>query len=151
MLVLKDKIEIKSKPEEIWAFFIGLDKNYKNWHPQDYALFRWTKGKPMVSGSGFYAEELVMGNVKKFKGKIGEVIPYRKIVFINSFPISTLSPKFEWQIEPKGSKSIFVAINYMRGEKLLSKLLKGQTDSLIEIGKKHMKEERENLKELLEK
>jgi hypothetical protein len=39
----------------------------------------------------------------------------------------------------------------MSGEKLLSKLLKGQTESLIEIGKKHMKEEGENLKELLEK
>jgi uncharacterized protein YndB with AHSA1/START domain len=98
MLVLKDTIEIKATPEEIWAFFIGLDKNYKSWHPQDYILFKWAKGKPMVSGSGFYVEELVMGNVKKFKGKTGEVIPYRKIVFINSFPISTLSPNLNGKL-----------------------------------------------------
>ena len=105
----------------------------------------------MVTGSHFYAEELVEGKIKKFKGRIGEVIPHRKIVFINSFPVSTLSPKFEWQIESRGISSIFIAINYMRGEKILRRLLKDEMESLIEIGKKHMKEEGENLKEILEK
>jgi hypothetical protein len=151
MLVLKDIVEIKATPEKIWAFFIDLEKNYKSWHPQDHVLFRWTKGRPMATGSCFYAEELMKGKVKKFRGRIGEVVPYRKIVFINSFPVSTLSPKFEWQIEPGGVNSIFIAVNYMRGEKILRRLLKDGMEDLIEIGKKHMKEEGENLKEILEK
>ena len=27
------------------------EKNYKAWHPKDHVEFKWTKGKPMESGS----------------------------------------------------------------------------------------------------
>lgn len=105
----------------------------------------------METGSGFYAEELMDRNIKKFKGTIGEVVPNRKIVFKNSLPVSILSPKFEWLIEPKGSNSVFIALNYVRCEGFYRKLLKNQWENLIKIGKKHMKEEGENLKKILEK
>jgi len=93
-LVLKDSIEIKTTPEKIWEFFINLEKNYKTWHPEDHVLFQWTKGKPMESGSNWYGEEVLGGDLKKLKGAIGEVVPNRKIVFKYSFPLSLVSPKF---------------------------------------------------------
>ncbi len=64
-LVIKDSVEIKTTPEKIWEFFINLEQNYRIWHPEDYVLFKWTKGKPMEEGSTFYAEQYVMGRVKK--------------------------------------------------------------------------------------
>jgi len=154
-LVLKDAIEIKTTPEKIWEFFYNLEQNYKTWHPEDHIIFQWTKGKPMEVGSNFYAEEFVMGKIKKIKGTISEVIPYRKIVFKYSFPLSLVSPGFEWQIEPKGSYSVFTALSYIRAERIMRILLKYSEykgmETLIEVGEKHVKEEGENLKKILEK
>ena len=149
-LVLKDSVEIKTTPEKIWEFFTDLEKNYKAWHPEDHVLFKWTKGKPMETGSIFYAEEFVMGKIKKFKGTIDEVIPNRKIVFKYSFPLSLVSPGFEWQIEPKGSNSVFTALSYIRYMGLWRLISPKGIDTLIEIGGKHVKEEGENLKKILE-
>ena len=148
--ISKDSIEIKTTPEKIWEFFTNLDKNYKTWHPEDHIVFKWTKGKPMEAGSKWYGEEYLMGNLKKLKGTIGEVVPNRKIVFKYSFPISLMSPGFEWQIEPKGSNSVFTAIGYVRCIRFYRLIAKKGMETLIEVGKKHVKEEGENLKKILE-
>ena len=153
-LVLKDSIEIKASPEKIWEFFANLEQNYKAWHPEDHIVFKWTEGEPMEVGSHIYAEEYIMGDVKKGKVVVSEVIPYRKIVFKNSFPVFLVSPGFEWQIEPRGSHSVFTAISYVRAEKIMRILIKfseyKNMETLIEVGKKHIKEEGENLKKILE-
>ena len=112
-LILKDVIEIRTTPEKIWEFFTNLEENYKDWHPIDHVLFKWTKGKPMESDSHWYGEEFLNGKLKKLKGTIGEVVPNRKIVFKYSFPLSLASPGFEWRIEIKGSKSVFTALGYV--------------------------------------
>jgi len=157
-LVLKDSIEIKATPEKIWGFFANLDKNYKAWHPTDHVLFKWTKGKPMETGSEWYGKECLQGELMKGKGTIGEVIPNRKIVFKNAFPLSIVSPGFEWRIEPKGPNSIFTAVSYINAERIMRKLMPifhhhdhKDMETLIAVGKKHVKEEGENLKKILEK
>jgi len=108
----------------------------------------------MESGSSWYGEEYAMGRLRKFKGTVGEVVPNRKIVFKYSFPLWLVSPGFEWQIEPKGSNSVFTAISYVRAERIMRKLLKFSEykgiEALIKVGKKHVKEEGENLKKILE-
>ena len=154
-LVLTDSIEIKTTPEKIWEFFTNLEKNYRTWHPEDHVIFQWIKGKPMEAGSKFYAEEYVLGKIKKFSGTVSEVVPYRKIVFRYSFPLSLVSTGFEWRIEPKGSSSVFTAISSIRAERIMRTLVKYSEykgmETLIEVGKKHVKEEGENLKKILEK
>ncbi len=150
--VMEDSTEIKTTPEKIWEFFINLDKNYKSWHPEDHIVFKWIKGKPMTTGSHYYGEEYMNERIKKFKGTIGEVIPNRKIVFNFTFPVTLVSPYFEWRIEPKGSNSVFTAITIIRCEKFYRKIMgKKGWDKLIATGKKHVKEEGENLKKILEK
>ncbi|MBM4241436.1 MAG: SRPBCC family protein [Euryarchaeota archaeon] len=153
-LVLKDSVEIKTTPEKIWAFFYNLEENYKAWHPEEHVLFKWTKGKPMETGSGYYAEEYIHGKLRKFYGTIGEVVPYRKIVFNHGFPISLASAGFELHIEPKDSNSVFTSVSYIRAEKLMRVLVKfseyKEMENLIKIGQKHTREEGENLKKILE-
>lgn len=150
-LILENSVEIKTTPEKIWDFFTNLEKNYKSWHPRDHILFKWTGGKPMETGSSWYGEELVMGRLFKLKGVIGEVIPYRKIVFKYSFPVSLLSPWFEWLIEPSGSISVFTARSYIRAGNLFRKLARKEMEIKILMHNRHTGEEGENLKKLLEK
>jgi uncharacterized protein YndB with AHSA1/START domain len=149
-LVLKGSIEINVPPEKIWEFFTNLEQNYKTWHPEDHILFKWTEGPPMEEGSRFYAEQYAMGDVTVYKGTIGEVIPNRKIVFNLSFPMSVVSPKFEWLIEPKNSHAVFIDITYLRFERLF-RLFGKRFNALLEAHDNHTGTERENLKKLLEK
>jgi uncharacterized protein YndB with AHSA1/START domain len=150
-LLLKDSIEIKTTPEKIWDFFANLDKNYTTWHPDDHIVFKWVEGNPLQEGSKFYAEQLVMGKAKQYNGTISEIIPYRKIVVNFAFPISLVSPKIEWLLEPKNSTTVFSAITYMRFGKLFSKLFKKHMDTMIKIHNKHTWAEAENLKKIMEK
>jgi hypothetical protein len=147
---LKDSIEIETSPEKIWEFFANLEQNYTTWHPEDHIMFKWTEGTPMESGAHFYAEQYVMGKITKYKGTIGEVIPNRKIVLKMSFPMSIVSPKFEWYIEPKGSHSVFTAVTYMRFGKLYQKLFRKKMETVIEAHDNHTGTEAENLKKILE-
>ena len=149
-LILSDSIEINTTPEKIWDFFSNLEKNYKAWHPKDHILFKWTKGKPMESGSKWHGEEVVRGKVFKLKGTIGDVVPYRKIMFKYSFPISLVAPGFEWLIDPKGKKSIFTARSFLRAGELFYKLSRKEMEEKIDMHNRHVKEEGENLKRILE-
>ena len=148
---LRHSIEIETTPEKIWEFFTNLDKNYTAWHPEDHVLFRWTKGEPLKEGTTFYARQYVKGKITTFKGTCAEIIPHRKIVFKFAFPISIVSPKVEWQIEPKNATCIFTAISYMRFGKFFQRLLKNHMKDNIELHDKHVAAEGENLKKILEK
>ncbi|UCC38592.1 MAG: SRPBCC family protein [Candidatus Aminicenantes bacterium] len=147
---LKHSIEIKTSPEKIWAFFVNLEQNYTTWHPEDHVSFKWIKGKPWEEGSAFYAEQYAKGKLTKFKGTVCEVIPNRKIVFKFSFPISLISPKIEWLIEPKGSNSVFTAITHARAGVFFGKIFKKHWKNSKELHDKHTGEEGENLKKILE-
>lgn len=149
-LVLKHSIEINTTPEKIWSFFLDIERNYTTWHPKDHILFKWTKGNPLEKDSRCYAEQYVMGKVTKYNTICAEIILYRKIVFKFSFPISLITPKIEWIIEPMGSTTVFTAITYMRAGNLLRKISKKEMDKLIVAHDKHVNEEAENLKKILE-
>ncbi len=148
-LELSHSIEIKTTPEKIWNFLINPE-NYTIWHPQDHIKVIWTEGKPFEVGSKFYSEQRVFGKVKKYNAKIREIIPNRKVIFTFKFPISIFSPQIEWRIEPKGSTTVFTAISYMRAGYLLKKLFKKGMNKLIEEHNRHVGEEGENLKKLME-
>ena len=149
-LELSHSIEIKTSPEKIWNFFKNTE-NYTTWHPKDHIKFIWTEGKPLEVGSKFYSEQLVFGKVQKYKGLITEIIQNRKIVFTFKFPVSLISPRIEWRIEPKGSNTVFTAITYMRAGHLYKKLFKKGMKNLIKEHDRHVSEEGENLKIILEK
>jgi hypothetical protein len=150
-LLLKDSIEIHTTPEKIWEFFVNLDKNYTTWHPQDHILFEWVEGNPLEQGSKFYAEQRVAGKPTQYNGIISEIVPYRKIVIQFAFPISLVSPKIVWLIEPKNSTTVFSAITYMRFGKLFSLFVRKHMETMIETHNKHTWAEAENLKKIMEK
>ncbi len=103
-----------------------------------------------MSSCSWYGKEIVRGKVFKLKGTVGEVIPYRKIVFKYSFPVSFVAPWFEWSIEPKDSVSVFTARSYLRAGKFYLKYFKKEMEPKLEMHYHHVKEEGENLKKILE-
>lgn len=148
-LELRHSIEIKTTPEQIWNF-LKNPENYTIWHPKDHIKLIWTEGKPFERGSKMYSEQRVFGKVQKYNGEIKEVIPYRKVVFKFKFPVSLISPEIEWRIEPKGSSTVFTAISYIRAGYLFKKIFKKDMKKLITEHNRHVSEEAENLKKLLE-
>ena len=149
-LLLSHSVDINSKPEKIWKFFEGLEKNYKIWHPKDHITFEWTEGKPLEQGSRCYAEQYVNGKVTKYNAVLSEIIPNRKITFKWSYPVSVVSPKIEWIIEPVGNKTRFTAITHFRAGHLFKRLFKKGMENLIKEHDKHVAFEGENLKKLME-
>lgn len=146
MITLKDSIEIKTTPEKIFEFFVHFEENYHAWHP-DHVACRWLKGKPFEVGSVLYIEEYLHGKSHKMKFLGTKVEVNRKIEFKLLFPMSIICPKGSFIIERKGESCIFTATLSFRFAKFFLKFAKSRVDAI----KKHMKEEGENLKKLLEK
>jgi len=148
-LKLSHSIEIKTTHEKIWNFLRNPD-NYTIWHPQDHIRMMWTEGKPFKERSKFYSEQLIFGKVQKYNGQIKEIIPNRKVVFTFKFPMSLISPKIVWYTETKGENTEFTAISYFRAGHLYKKLFKKGMKNLITEHNRHVGEEGENLKKILE-
>ena len=145
MITLRDTIEIRTTPEKIFEFFVNFEENFHDWHP-DHVKCRWV-GKPAKEGSTLYVEEYLHGKLHKLKFLITKIEPNRKIRYRLLFPISIICPKGSFIIKPKGESSVFTATLSFRFARLFTKLFKDRFDAI----KKHMREEGENLKNLLEK
>ena len=146
MITLKDSIEIKTTHEKIFDWFVHFEKNYHSWHP-DHVDSRWLKGKPFEVGSILYVEEYLHGKLHKFKFCNTKIEKNRKIEFKLSFPMSIICPKGSFIIEPKGEDCIFTATLSLR----LATFFLTFAKSRVEAVNKHMQEEGENLKRLLER
>ena len=146
MITIEDTIQIKTTPEEIFNFFIHIEANYKAWHP-DHVVARWGKGKPLEEGSIEYFEEYLHGKLHKGKLRCTKVETNRRIEYRPLFPWSIFFPKGSFTITPKGESCIFTATASLRIGPLFLILAKKN----LEAVRKHMKEEGENLKRILEK
>lgn len=154
MINLKDSIEIKATPEEVFEWLVQRLKDkesYQAWHP-DHVDIRWIKGAPLQEGSILYAEEYLHGDLHKLTFRITKIVPNRVIEYRSLFPLSILAPGNTFLIEPKGENScIFTAMGRLRLPCWLFKKLHKKHAYKIEATEQHMKEEGENLKRALEK
>lgn len=152
-MTLTESIEIRSTPEKVFEFFQQIvdDESYRAWHPKDHVALRWIKGEPWQKGSVLYAEEYLHGKLHKLKFLITEVVPNRKIEFA---PLSRLLriffPQNTFSIEPKEHSCIFTATGCLRLGRFMKTFAKKKLDFALSSVRKHMKEEGENLKRLLE-
>ena len=150
-ITLKESTAIKTTPGEIFDFFMHLDSNYREWHPEDHVLFYWVEGRPWEVGSISYAEEYLHGKLRKLKSRVTRIVPNR---YIEYAPTSRLLryyfPMGTFTIEPKGDTSIFTATVSMRVGWIVKALFRDKFENGLSSVRKHMKEEGENLKNILE-
>ena len=153
-ITIQDSIEIKTTPEKIFDFLTHLHEgdNYKTWHPDDHVIIRWIQGKPWQEGSVVYGEEYIHGKLHKLKFLISKVVPNKTIEYTPASRLLRIYfPKNTFAIEQVGDTCVFTATTTLR----IGRLAKIFAGKKLEYGlscvKKHMKEEGENLKSILEK
>jgi hypothetical protein len=114
--------------------------------------FRWIKGKPWQEGSVAYAEEYLHGKLHKFKFLIKKVVANRQIELV---PLSRFLriyfPRNTLLIEPRDGSCVFTASGVLRVGRVAKLLAKSKLEQGLSSVRKHMKEEGENLKRILEK
>ena len=152
-MVLTDTIEINTTPERVFQFLTGIvdSKGYRAWHKKDHVAFRFIKGSPWTVGSVMVAEEYIHGKLHRLKFVVTKIVPNEKIEYEpTSWLLRKYFPKNEFTIEAQGDSCRFIASGTYRigwiGKTLLKKKLK---QGLSDI-QRHMKEEGENLKRILE-
>lgn len=152
-MVIKDSIEIKATAEEVFNYLTAIvdDESYRTWHKDDHVSFRWLKGKPWTVGSVLFAEEFIHGKLHKFKFEITTIIPNQRIEYSpTSRFVRKFFPKNEFILEQKGDICIFTASGTYRVGKLGKIFFKKAIENGLSSVKKHMREEGENLKMILE-
>jgi hypothetical protein len=152
-VILSHSIEIRTTPEKIFAFFLQLvdDESYRAWHPDDHVTLRWIKGQPWEEGSVVYAEEYMHGKLHKIKFIITKVIPNRRIEFAPSSRfLRTYFPRNVFDIEPRGDICVFTASGHLRVGWLVRTFAKDKLERGLASVRKHMEEEGENLKRIIE-
>ena len=149
-MTLVHEVDIKTSPDIIWDFLINIEKNYSVWHPNDHILFKWTNGAPFDTGATFYAEQYMIGEKVKYKGKITESIPGVKITMTFSFPLSLITEKIEMIIENHDTHSTFKHITYMKFKFLSRTIFKKQNIKMLNDMDTHIRTEGENMKRIIE-
>ena len=150
MIILNDAIGIDFPPELIFHFFLRFKENYLAWHP-DHVKCQYLIEGQLRKGSIIYIEEYLHGKLHKFKFKITKLEPNSRI----DYKIGA-GMKGEFIIESRGPGSLFTAGLYFGNNiPLIGRLIDGFfklfMSRQLEEMKKHMVEEGENLKMMLEK
>ncbi len=151
-VVIADSIEIKTTPDKIFNFLTRIDdESYRAWHKEDHVRFRWLKGTPWTEGAVLYAEEYIHGKRHKLKFKVTKIVPNKRIEYS---PVSRLIRKFfpknEFIIKKESDSCLFIASGTYRLGWIGKTFFKKAIEKRLSSVKKHMKEEGQNLKRILE-
>ncbi len=150
MIVLRDEIEIAASPERIFDWFAHFRENYLDWHP-DHVDCQYLKGESMYDeGAVVYCEEYLHGELHKLRLRLTKLEPNRRIDY-------ALMPGMTgaFALEPRGERTAFIAYLYFGIDfpligPLLDRIMRAGLASRIAAFERHMAEEGENLKRLLE-
>jgi len=152
-VTLTDSIEINTTPEKIFNFLTTLvdDESYRAWHPEDHVAFCWLRGNPWEVGSVVQAEEYIHGKLHKLKFVVTKFVPNSEIEYVPASRfLRRFFPKNMFIVKQKEKRAIFVATGTYRLGWLAKTFAKKRIERGLSSVRKHMKEEGENLKKILE-
>lgn len=143
---LRDSIWIRTTPERIFRFFETMDAHYLQWHP-DHRLFRWEAGTGVREGVVFYFEEIIGGKLMKKRVHFTRVVQNRHLEFtFTNRLLALILPRLVFHFAPEGEGTRFDAEIQIRTGPLGAWLNRREFDAV----RRHMREEGENLKRILE-
>jgi hypothetical protein len=150
MITLRDTIEIRTSPEEVFNFFVHFKENFMAWHP-DHVRCWYLEDGPLAEGSTFFVQEYLHKKVMTLEFHVTKLVPHSQ----TEYRIPPLV-KGAFTIEERGSKVLFTAeIDFGTETPLLGNLLDKIRytfiDRRLKALKQHMVEEGRNLKIILEK
>ena len=145
-MILSQTTMIAAPAERIFAFFDRMEVNYTRWHP-DHITFRWLQDGRQAVGHRFYFEERIHGQHLKRTMRYTKVMPGRLIEFVpDNALIRFFLRRVSFIIEPLDGRCRFTQEVQIRIGPI-SKRLNRAGFAAVE---KHMREEGENLKTIME-
>jgi hypothetical protein len=149
MITLRDSIEIKTCPEEVFDFFIHFRENFMAWHP-DHIRCWYLEDGPLKEGSTFFIQEYLHKRVMTLGFHVTRLEPPSKIEYRisrlvkGSFHIDSQLDNVSFTAEISFGMEIPVI-----GD-LLDAMLKTFIGHRLKALTQHMVEEGRNLKMILE-
>lgn len=143
---MEERTRVEASPEDVFRFFEHVDRYYEEWHP-DHITFRWVEGDGLEQGNHAYFEEEIGGDLKKQTVRYNRVKSGRYIELQPTrWLIRLLLPHISFTIEPTGVGCRVIQRIKIRTGPIGARLNRREFDAV----RKHMKEEGENLKVMVE-
>lgn len=157
MRTITEETIIKAAPEQIWKFLTNLHKNgnYKKWHPKDHISYTLRKGSMgEVGGVAYFEEHLGRFTLKLSYLTIKAQYPHY-LEYVAAPPLGWLrAGKGTFTMKPIDNEyTRFIAYaEYGYHIPILSQLFDWIAEKIVPvaIARKHIIEEGENIKRLLE-
>jgi hypothetical protein len=145
IVILRTETWIRTTPDEIARFFDGLEENYTRWHP-DHHSFTWIEGRGVVEGAVCRFDETIAGK-RKVRTFVYTRVADGHIEFAPTSKLVRLFlPRMLFRMGTADDGCILIQEVHVRIGPLGAYLNRKEFDAI----RQHMKEEGENLKNLLE-
>jgi len=149
MIALRDTIEIRASPEQVYDFFVHFREHFMAWHP-DHVRCWYLQDGPLREGSTFYVQEYLHTKVRTLEFLVTRLVPYSRI----EYKIPPMV-RGSFDVEQRGLGVQFTAEICFGTEtlvlgNLLDRILHTFMGRRLAALKQHMVEEGRNLKLILE-
>lgn len=157
MVKISEETIIQTKAENVWNFLTTLHEgdNYKKWHPTDHIKFVCLKGDEETVGSQLYFEEHIGKSILKLSYQISVSEKNRYLEYRATFPFSLFHlGKGSFRITKLGNGEVKMTAYIEYGYDLA--LIGNLIDKIVDLFfkrkslEKHVQEEGENIKKILE-
>jgi uncharacterized protein YndB with AHSA1/START domain len=145
MRELSDSVHIAVPPALVWEWLIGLAEHYTEWHP-DHRSAEWIEGDPYHVSSVLRAEEELAGKREVLAFEVTSLDPPNRFGYRVRGAHGLVLRGGSFAVAPHDGGSLFTATLSFRGGKLTERLFRHRIEAL----ERHMSEEGQNLKRLLE-
>jgi uncharacterized protein YndB with AHSA1/START domain len=145
-MILSQTTIIAAPAERIFAFFENMEENYTRWHP-DHVSFRWLQEGRQAVGNRFHFEERIHGQHVKRVMRYTKVEPGHLIEFVpDNALIRFFLRRVSFIIEPLDGRCRLTQEVQIR----IGPIGKRLNRAGLAAVERHMREEGENLKALVE-
>jgi len=147
MILSETSPPIRTTPDRIFGFFAAMETIYTAWHP-DHLLFRWLDPPAIAPGVRFYFEERIGGELLKKEVAFTRIEPGTLIEFAPTMRLfRLLLPRITFHIRPAQDGFAVTQEIHLR----IGPIAAWLNRRMLEAVRRHMREEGENMKRLLER
>lgn len=149
MISLRDSVEIRTTPGELFAWLGRMPEEYESWHP-DHVACRVLHGSVLEVGSEIECQEYLHGKLHSLRFRMTKVIPDRRVEFV----IERMG-RGAFEAQANGDTVTFVAELDIGSDapivgRFVDFIISRLFNQRIESMRQHMAEEGRNLKTILE-
>lgn len=148
MIRLHDTVHIETPPQRVWAWLDALPRHYRDWHPSHLDC-RYVRGNHLSAGAVLHVDERLHGKPHSLILHADVVVPNRLLRYYGR------GVRGAFILEPVGQDTRFTAELELGMRlpvigRLLDSVLQRLLAKRLAAVQEHMREEGQNLKQLLE-